>query len=244
MSTPTLRLALAFLLCWSGVAAAQEGPEAPAAPEAASPAPEVVTQAQLEQKFAELRAELDALKKDVAEDDEDDLLGWQLQLRGAWHTVFKNHHDNTFKRDDHQHGWGIGLGLMVPLWPELGPLDLYGHLAIEYRQLAYSTVYTAPITGAKGTISYVDITAAPALRFSINDMLTPYAFTGFVIQVASPPDDAISYLDLGLTVGAGLDIKVHERISFGLEYKLTWFGVADQEEEDYGQATGYVGFNF
>ncbi|MEZ6184396.1 MAG: hypothetical protein R3F62_05210 [Planctomycetota bacterium] len=41
-----------------------------------------------------------------------------------------------------------------------------------------------------------------------------------------------------------LSFALHEHVSLGVEYKYTWFGVADQEEEDYGQATAYLGFNF
>ena len=137
-----------------------------------------------------------------------------------------------------------GIAIQAPIYRDLGPVDLFAMLQIEYRNLAYSTVTRAPITNASVTISYLDITAAPTIKFEVTDALTPYVFAGMTMQVASPPEDDISYLDLGATLGLGIDFKVTKKISVGAEYKYSWFGVASQERQDYGQLTGYVGFNF
>lgn len=222
--------------------AQEEAAPGDGAPLADAPAEET----NLEQRVAALDAELERLKQRLDdEEDDSDLSGWQLQIRFGWVNLAHNHRNSVFKADDHQHGWSLGVGFQAPLWRDLAPsVDLYGHLAIEYRQIAYSTVARAPITNASVTINYLNVTVAPTVLFRVSDVVRPFVFTGFNMQVASPPEDGIGYLDLGWALGCGVDFALHEHVSLGVEYKYTWFGVADQEEEDYGQATAYLGFNF
>lgn len=223
-----------------GLASPAQAQEEQATPGVA-PAPSLEERMEaLTREMQELRKELDELEKKK----DDGLSGWQLQLRGGWFTLAHNHRDHVFSSDDHQHGWSVGVGLVAPLWEDLGPVDLLGHLSIDFRQTAYSTTFSAPITGEKGTQNYLNIIVAPMLRFELSEMIRPYVLAGLNIQVTSPPQDAITYLDLGAVVGLGVDLRVHERVSIGLDYKYTWFGVADQEEEDYGLLGAYLGFNF
>lgn len=202
--------------------------------------------AALEQELALMRKKMEDEAAAAAKEEKSLLSGWQLQLRGMWFTMAHNHRDNVFSGDDHQHGWAAGVGFMIPLWNELGggPIDLNGHLSIDYRQLAYSTEFTAPVTGVKGTASYLNVIAGPVLRLAVSDTIRPFVLVGANMQVCSPPQDPITYLDLGFVAGLGVDVKLHERVSVGLDYKFTWFGVADQEEEDYGMLGAYIGFNF
>lgn len=241
---PLLALALGAgmtLTLASPVSAQEPGPDPldPAAPAQAASNESLERRLEaLTQEMRELRKELDEGKKD------EELSGWQLQLRGGWFTLAHNHRDHVFSADDHQHGWAVGVGLVAPLWEDLGPIDLLGHLSIDYRQTAYSTTFTAPITGAKGTMSYLNIIVAPMIRFEVNDLIRPFVLAGLNMQVSSPPQDAITYLDLGAVLGLGVDIRLHERVSLGVDYKYSWFGVGDQEEEDYGLLGAYLGFNF
>lgn len=228
-------LLAASVLAWVAPALAEEAPAA-AAPPAGG----------VEERLTTLERELQTVREQLAaekEEGDDDELGWQLQLRGLWFTLAHNHRREVFAGDDHQHGWGLGLGLSAPVWPDAGPIDLLAHLSIDYRQLGYSTVYTAPITGKKGTISYLNIAIAPVVRLDIHDVVRPFVLAGASIQVASPPTDAISYLDLGLVAGVGVDLRVHQRLSVGFEYRFTWLGTADQEDEDWGALGGYLAFN-
>jgi len=225
--------ALAACLTWAPAAWAQD---APAGGES------------LEAKVNRLEREVNELKaKRDSKDDRIKLSGWQLQLHGQWFTNAQDHDEgieDIFKSDNSNDGWGIGVGLMAPLWPDLGPISLYGYLGIDYRQLGSSPDYTAPITGQRGTVSYLNIVAAPTIQFTATEMLRPFVRLGANMQVASPPTDAISYLDVGFLLGGGVDVRPHERLSLGVTYDYTWFGVADQEDEDYGVLTVYVGFNF
>ena len=251
MSSQTcfVSVCLTLFLCSPAFAQAEPASDAPA-PDAAAPAAPAdegghsARLAKLESELAELRRQVDEAEAEGESAGEALLTGWQFQLRAGWHTLAKNHRKNVFKNDDHQHGWMAGIAIQAPVYRELGPVDLYAMLQIEYRNLAYSTVTRAPITNASVTISYLDITAAPTLKFEVSEALTPYVFAGMTMQVASPPEDDISYLDLGATLGLGVDFKVTEKISVGAEYKYSWFGVASQERQDYGQLSGYVGFNF
>ncbi len=226
----------------TGAAAFAQG--TPSAGEAGAAA-KVSVEDQLLALSEELAALKELMKKSEGpREDEADLSGWQLQLRGSWFNLAHNHRDNIFSTDDHQNGWGLGVGLVMPLWLDMGPVDLTGHLILDYRQLGSSTEYTAPITATKGTASYLNIIAGPSIRFPLSDMIKPHVFFGLNMQVVSPPEDPISYLDLGAALGCGVDIMMHERISLGLDYRYSWFGVADQEDEDYGSASLYLGFNF
>lgn len=204
----------------------------------------------LDQKVARLEREVRDLREQRSGEGEGKSkgdriqLGWQLQLHGIWSENARDHGSSIFKNDQKEDGWGIGVGLMAPLWPDLGPVDLLGYLGIDYRQLGESATYTAPISGRRGTVNYLDIVVAPTIRFDATEMFRPFARLGANIQVASPPADQISYLDVGFLLGAGIDVCVIDRVSLGLTYDYTWFGVADQEKEDFGALTLYLGFNF
>jgi len=226
-------------------ASAQEGaPGGPADPVApGSPAPIDPRIEELRREVQALRAEVDG-KADKSKSKDKALSGWQFQLRGGWFTLAHNHRNDILSGDDHQHGWAVGIGLAVPLWTDEGPVDLLAHLSIDYRQVAYSTVYTSALTSEKGTISYLNIVACPMVRFALTDAIRPFVLAGLNMQVATPPTDAVTYLDLGVTVGLGLDFKVHERVSVGFDYRYSWFGVGDQEDEDFGLLSAYIGFNF
>lgn len=242
----TLAIFMGLALGLSATAKGQDGaapadPVAPPAPDAA-PAP-------LDPRIEELRREVQALRAEVeAKGEEKDkkgkLTGWQFQLRGGWFNLAHNHRTDILSGDDHQHGWSVGIGLVVPIMPDLGPIDLLANLAIEYRQVAYSTVYRSVLTNESGTLSYLNIVACPMVRFKLSETIRPFVLAGLNMQVATPPTDAVTYLDLGVTIGLGLDFKVHERVSVGFDYRYSWFGVSDQENEDYGLLSGYVGFNF
>lgn len=241
----TLAIFMGLALGLASTARGQDGaapadPVAPPAPDAA-PAP-------LDPRIEELRREVQALRAEVegkgAEKKKAEPSGWQFQLRGGWFTLAHNHRTDILSGDDHQHGWSAGVGLVIPVMPDLGPVDLLANLAIEYRQVAYSTVYRSALTNESGTISYLNIVACPMVRFELSEVIRPFVLAGLNMQVATPPTDAVTYLDLGVTVGLGLDFKVHERISVGCDYRYSWFGVSDQENEDYGLLSGYIGFNF
>ena len=215
---------------------------------------------------AELDARLRALEADEAaarddDDDDDDDEEWQLQLRGGWFHLEEDHDDELRKNDGHDHGWAAGVGLDVPVWTDIGRdrdddgdrdrdrdddggVDLLTHIAIEYRQIEGDDHYDSIVDGSDGEISYLNFVIAPKLRFEVTEVFRPYVLAGGNIQVVSPAEDEDSFLDLGFALGGGVDLRVHERMSIGLEYRYTWFGVADQEDEDYGQVTTYVGFNF
>ena len=235
--TIVMGLALGLAPAASAQEAAPADPVAPGSPDR----PIDPRIEELRREVQTLRAEVDAMGQKPKEKA---LSGWQFQLRGGWFTLAHNHRNDILSGDDHQHGWAVGIGLAAPLWTDEGPVDLLAHLSIDYRQVAYSTVYTSALTAQKGTISYLNIVACPMVRFALTDAIRPFVLAGLNMQVATPPTDAVTYLDLGVTVGLGLDFKVHERISVGFDYRYSWFGVGDQEDEDFGLLSAYVGFNF
>ena len=201
--------------------------------------------ATLEREVAALRAELD--QKSAPEVSSDDMLGFQLQLRlGFYHQQYNRRNDVfTSQVANENRGWSGGIGLRLPLWLGLAKnLDLIGVLDITYRQDRHAPNYRSAITGRRGTNSYANIVAGPQLRYSVTDMIRPFVQGGFDLQVQTPPTDGVTYLDAGVMLGAGVDFKVHERISFGFDYRFTWMGAGDQECSDYGTGSIYLGFNF
>lgn len=123
-------------------------------------------------------------------------------------------------------------------------IDLCAYMTLEYRQIEGDGHYRSVIDGSEGTISYLNAVVAPMIRFEATELVRPFFMIGANMQVASPADDQDSHLDLGLLLGVGLDLRVHEHVSLGMDYRYTWFGVADQDDEDYGQLSAYIGFNF
>ena len=199
----------------------------------------------LEQRVAALEAELAAVREAVREDEEDDdAFDLQFQLRGGWFHLAHNHHDDLFAPDTQQRGWMAGFGLVTPIDRDMGPVDLFGFIHLEYRQMGTGDDFRSTATGRKGTISYINLVGGPQLAFPVNEMITPYLQTGLNLMIMSHPSDAFTHLDLGAVLGAGVDIAVHDHASFGLEYRYTWFGVADLEDEDYGQVAAYLGLDF
>ena len=192
-----------------------------------------------------------ATEETEEEEEEDETLGFQLQLRAGWfHLAHNNRNRALAGGNEDNDGWTTGVALVFPLFEELGPIDLLGYLAIEYRQLGKSddhnvNVTLGAVTGkSKGTISYLNIVWGPTIRIPVSEMIRPFISLAGNFSVNSPPNDSVTYLDLGATLGFGLDLKVHERLSFGLDYRYTWLGVADSERLDYCQLGCYVGFNF
>ena len=123
-------------------------------------------------------------------------------------------------------------------------IDLCAYMTLEYRQIEGDGHYRSIIDGSKGTISYLNAVVAPMIRFEATELVRPFVMIGANMQVASPADDQDSHLDLGLLLGLGIDLRVHEHVSLGMDYRYTWFGVADQDDEDYGQLSTYIAFNF
>jgi hypothetical protein len=127
------------------------------------------------------------------------------------------------------------------------PLDAYMRLSLDYRHLGDDE--TTGISGGEGAANYLDILFGPMIRFPIADddgaeLVIPYVFTGLDIVIADPDSEDGSGLDLGYVLGAGLELRVHPRIGVGVEYRHTWFGVADLEDEDYSQIDGFISFYF
>lgn len=199
----------------------------------------------LEQRVAALEAELAAVREAVREeDDDDDAFDLQFQLRGGWFHLAHNHRDDVFAPDTQQRGWMAGIGMVMPIDRDMGPVDLFGFIHLEYRQMGTGEDFRSPATGQRGTISYINLVGGPQLAFPVSETITPYVQTGVNLMTRSHPSEAFTHLDLGGVLGAGVDIAVHDHASFGLEYRYTWFGVADLEDEDYGQLAAYLGLDF
>lgn len=259
----------------------------PPAPAPGTPGPRPGEPAGPPPSNAELDRRLRALEQEPVVvydvyDDED----WQLQLRVGWFNLAHNHRDEVRKRNGHQNGWAVGIGLDIPLLTELGReghddhpfpddhaqrdgdvdglpahhhhehryhawdedrgfgADFLMHLSLEYRQIEGDDHYNSIVNGSEGEISYLNLVAAPKLRLEVTPVFRPFLLAGLNVQLVSPAEDEDSDLDLGFLTGLGFDLRLHEHLSLGIEYRYTWFGVADQEDEDYGQLTLYMGMNF
>lgn len=231
--------------------------------------PDAAAPGSLEERVAALEQEVDDLREEA--DRQGD---WVIRLRAGYFNLDHRPEPRLFPTDrDDDEGWAVGVDLFAPLWgarenrrsdarrrdrerdrddrddgdrfdddDDDVPVELYMRLSLDYRHLGNDE--TTGLGGREGTLNYLDVLLAPTLRFPIGDVVVPYVFTGLDIVIADPGSSSGSGTDLGYVAGVGIEFRVHPRIGVGTEYRHTWFGVADLEDEDYHQVDGFVSFYF
>lgn len=227
--------------------------------------PDPAAPGSLEERVAALEQEVDDLREEAERDGD-----WVIRLRAGYFNLDHRPEPRLFPTDrDDDEGWAVGVDLFAPLWgarenrrsdarrrdrererddgepfddDDDVPVELYMRLSLDYRHLGNDE--TTGLGGREGTLNYLDVLLAPTLRFPIGDVVVPYVFTGLDIVIADPGSSSGSGTDLGYVAGVGIEFRVHPRIGVGTEYRHTWFGVADLEDEDYHQVDGFVSFYF
>ncbi|MFZ4713786.1 MAG: hypothetical protein ACOYL6_08755 [Bacteriovoracaceae bacterium] len=147
---------------------------------------------------------------------------------------------------------GVDLKMFnCPLFPSnslLGEIMLdYNRFKDQYVTNAIGTV--AGTSPSKGNVPITElaVVVAPKYRFDgiMDGKLRPWIIPiGMAFMVNSPPSDYTSYLDIGYHYGAGVEYKIVDMASVGVDYRRTQGSGDPGIAIKYSSFGAYLGFNF
>jgi len=147
-------------------------------------------------------------------------------------------------------GLDIGAGLDIPLTKILDN-TLLGEVFLDYakfsdKQVVQTTsALTSPSPGTSHVVvSELAVVVAPKYRFEFGKLRLWIIPIGLAFLVNSPPSNDTTYLDYGAHFGAGVEYRLVDLISLGVDYRLTIGSGQSHTQNDYGSVGGYVGINF
>ncbi|MBL7685879.1 MAG: outer membrane beta-barrel protein [Deltaproteobacteria bacterium] len=150
-------------------------------------------------------------------------------------------------------GFTIGAGLDIGLTKYKGMWDLItlqGELAVDYSRFSNRTVVqaTSALLGTPKTtkvpISELSVGIAPKIRFELGRFRPYVAPIGLSFLVVSPPSNNTTYLDLGLNFSGGVDIKLIDLLSVGIDFRYTHALNLANTHASYFSTGAYLGINF
>lgn len=159
--------------------------------------------------------------------------------------------------------YAIGAGLDIPLSPLLGN-TLLGEVMVEYAKFSDKEVLQpssvivndllvcgpsgpgpCPSGGnSKVVVSSLAVVVAPKYRFEMGSLRPWIIPVGLAFLVNSPPSNDTTYLDFGPHFGAGIEYRLIDLLSIGVDYRLTLGSGQSRTKNDYSTFGGYVGINF
>ena len=167
-------------------------------------------------------------------------------------------------RNDGTGGLGIAAALDLSLWAGEdmswlpGDATVVGEIFVEYSK--FSDKYVQQTTGtiidnitgeptvpaqSVVSVSQLEVAVAPKVKLNSSGMIQPFVIPiGLAFLVPSPPSPDTTYLDLGLTFAAGIDIKFSKPLSAGLDVRYTKSLHETDTDTSYLSAGGYVAVNF
>jgi hypothetical protein len=186
-------------------------------------------------------------------------LGGQIFFRGGGsyltqgtrgNEVFTDTLGATGRLNNGRAGYSFGFGFHLPLLKD--PLfgnTLNGEVLMDYSRFSNNQVIlpTSALLGAPrvDTVPVTQFVVAGAPKYQIDGLgrLRPWLIpAGMAMLVNSPPTDRATYLDLGIPFGVGVDYKLTESISLGVDCRYIYNLMRPTASWlTYG---GYVGFNF
>jgi opacity protein-like surface antigen len=152
-------------------------------------------------------------------------------------------------RNDGDSGFATGFGFHLPLMrdPFLGN-TLFAEVLMDYAQFSNKQVVTttSALLGNPQTasvrVNQLAVVGSPKYMFDRMGALRPWvAPVGLGFYVNSPPTNNSAYLDVGLHFGGGLDYKLTENVSIGVDCRYHLFLTRDGGWLTTGL---YLGFNF
>ena len=152
--------------------------------------------------------------------------------------------------DDGQ--WAVSAGLDIPITTAIGSGTLLGEVMLEYARFSDKKVRqtTSALLGGTAnsnvTVSELMVVVAPKYRLEYMDgKLRPWIIpAGVAFLVNSPPTDDTTYLDIGYHLGLGVEYRLSELISLGLDYRHTIASGEPDIKTTYSTLGLYLGFNF
>ncbi|MBI5903869.1 MAG: outer membrane beta-barrel protein [Deltaproteobacteria bacterium] len=155
-------------------------------------------------------------------------------------------------------GWNVSAGLDLPLLKDIGPGTLLGEIMVDYASFSKKKVTqaTSTLLQLDGTtvvhstnevaVSELAVVVAPKYRIDLYDgKLRPWIIpAGLVFLVNSPPSNDTTYLDIGYQFGAGIEYRILEPLSIGLDYRYTIASGEPNMKATYSTIALYMGINF
>lgn len=185
--------------------------------------------------------------------------GNQVFFRGAYSHLTDNRGGEVFTDgagattvNNGSNGYSVAAGLRLgladlDLW---GGTRLQGEIFLEYSNFSKKTVSTASsvLLGTPTSdvhVSQLNIAVSPQIRFEGLGRFRPFiAPIGLAFIVSSPPSNDTTYLDLGIQVAGGFDVKLLEWLSVGVDARYTHgFKHANVNNRNVSVG-GYLGINF
>lgn len=133
----------------------------------------------------------------------------------------------------------------------LGFGTLLGEVFMEYGRYSHHSVRQTTSALLAGTnnsevsVSSMNATIAPKLRIDSLGVVRPFLIpAGMTWLVNSPPSNDTTYLDFGVPFAAGIDLKLMDQLSVGMDFRYTLAFNHTNTKNSYYSMGAYAGINF
>lgn len=151
-------------------------------------------------------------------------------------------------------GLALSAGIDLALTEQnkiAGVGTLLGEVFMEYARYSHKSVRQTTSALLAGTanseisVATMNATIAPKLRFDSMGMVRPFIIPlGMTWLVNSPPSNDTTYLDFGIPLAAGIDLKFMDQLSVGMDFRYTLAFNHSNTENSYYSMGAYAGVNF
>lgn len=128
---------------------------------------------------------------------------------------------------------------------------LLGEVFMEYGRYSHKSVRQTTSALLAGTnnsevsVSSMNATIAPKLRIDSLGLVRPFLIpAGMTWLVNSPPSNDTTYLDFGVPFAAGIDLKLMDQLSVGMDVRYTLAFNHTNTKNSYYSMGAYAGVNF
>ncbi len=151
---------------------------------------------------------------------------------------------------------GIGVSAALDLGMSepnsiFGVASVMGGVSVDFARFSNQLVRqtTSALLGGVGNsrvnVTELNVGVAPKLRFDCWGKFQPYVMpVGLAFLVISPPSNDSTYLDLGLNFGGGMDYRILDWLSVGIDAKYTLGFESANTNSSYMTVGGGVGVHF
>lgn len=152
----------------------------------------------------------------------------------------------------HYVGAGLDLVLSKDVWGMMNKTWALGEIGVEYKRLGSKHVcqpsFVAVGLGCNPAvvqITMLTVDIAPKIKFMEGSRLRPWIIPiGLDFHVISPPSNDITYLDIGIQFGAGVEYRLYKAFHLGLDGRFHLASGATDTTNNFGTVGAYLGIAF
>ncbi len=152
--------------------------------------------------------------------------------------------------NDSSTGFSVGAGFDLPLFKDPWFNNtVLADILLDYAQFSRKKVVqaTSVLLGApqtsEVTVNALAISAAPKYRFELGRLRPWIIPVGLGIRTISPPNDNTEHLSVGLHFAGGIEYRIIQPISIGLDVRYNQ-NLSAQQPVNWISTGMYIGFNF